>query len=315
MGWPRRSVGFLEGKLRWDARGFYLRRRGVDMLHVFEQIYRVPPDFPSLVTYHDSIFTVYPQWYSKDFMGTFDYNARHARHLLAVSECTRRDLIRYYGLPEARVSVMRQAVDHQVYRPIADQQALRAFAAAMSLPSRFLLALGPFAPKKNVDLTLRVFAGLKHGRYPDLALVLAGPPNAYWWDRVRQKVQKMGLKDVCFSQGLDNAGIAMLYNLAEALIFPSWYEGFGLPPIEAMACGCPVAASNTGSIPEMVEDAALLFDPADVEGATRQVEQLIGHGAQRQVFRERGLAQAAKFQWKDAAAAMLAAYRTVERTL
>jgi alpha-1,3-rhamnosyl/mannosyltransferase len=190
-----------------------------------------------------------------------------------------------------------------------------------ALPERFVLYLGSNKPHKNLVRLVEAWFQVSRSKFQvattsdvkrgtwNLKLVLAG----HWdprYPQAQQRAAELRLEDsVRFLGDVSEADLPALYNLATIFAFPSLYEGFGLPPLEAMACGTPVACANTSSLPEVVGDAALLFDPLDVEGMAATIAQTLSDASLRAALRARGLARARLFSWERTAKETLMAYR------
>lgn len=230
----------------------------------------------------------------------YDGAARNADEVLTLSAHARSQIIARLGIPPERITAIPCAVDHERFTPTPDEHDART-----DLPERFLLYPANLWPHKNHDRLLRAFARVG---MPDLALLLTGQtygralptaPNA--------RVRHLGL--VPFDQ------LPALYRRATATVFPSLFEGFGMPLVEAMACGCPVAASDRGAIAETCGDAALLFDPEDEEAIAEAISRVVLDDTLRERLRADGLTRAAGFCWDDVAARHVEVYRRAfERT-
>jgi len=302
---PSKLVRAAEDAFGWSLRARELRRRGVTLLHVFEHIYPAPPRFPSLVTFYDCIPKVRPQWGDASVRRAMDLNAARAKHLIAVSEWTKQDLLRVYGLPDDRVTVVPLGIDRRAFRPRppAETDALR---ARLKLPERFALTFGQ-SPRKNVEAVLEAYPAWT-ARDADLGLVVVGTRNVYG-ERLQALARERGLPRVLFPGEVSDDELAGLYSLAEVLVYASRYEGMGMPPLEAMACGCPVAASNASGIPEGVGDAGVLFDPESPADLRDRVAELLDSRDRRRDLSVKGTARAAAFTWERNARATLALYR------
>jgi glycosyltransferase involved in cell wall biosynthesis len=225
----------------------------------------------------------------------YDRAARRADEVLTLSEHARGQIVERLGIAPERVTAIPCAVDHDRFRPEPDDHD----AALPPLPERFLLYPANLWPHKNHERLLRAFAA---AGIEDLHLVLTGqtygrplrgPPS----DRVRH------LGHLPFEQ------LPALYRRATAMVFPSLFEGFGMPLVEAMACGCPVAASDRGAIAEVCGDAALRFDPTDTDAIADAIRRIVGDDGLRARLRSAGPARAAEFRWDDVAARHVAVYR------
>jgi glycosyltransferase involved in cell wall biosynthesis len=235
--------------------------------------------------------------------------ARRADHVLTISEHTKRDAIRHLGLPEARVTATPLAADESL-APIECVERIDALRERYALPPRYLLHVGTIEPRKNLRRLVEAF-GHATRSHRDVALVLAGAPG--WGD--------VGLEEAIAAQGLDGrvrllgfvaeGDLPALYTGAQALVYPSLYEGFGLPPLEAMQCGCPVVTSNVSSLPEVVGDAGLQVEPTSVAELAQAIERVLDDSALRQRLRQAGLERAKLFTWRRTAEVTADVYEQV----
>jgi len=226
-----------------------------------------------------------------------------ADHVLTVSQSSRRDIMERLRFPAERVSVVYPGIDRDQFKPD--------FSAASQSNSRpYILCVAGSDPTKNVETILEAFAQLPCELREAHDVVLVGDM------RRRQDVRdRVGQLDIAaqtkFAGVVDDAQLVYLYQHARVFVFPSRYEGFGFPVLEAMACGCPVITSNASSLPEVVGDAALLADPSDSNGFTKHLEQVLADEELRRVLRERGFARAAQFSWERTARETLRVFERV----
>lgn len=284
------------------------RRWGVDLLHV--QYVRPPrSDVPVATTIHDISFEHFPRLFTRRtrlrMRATIPWSARHSAVVLTGSEHARGDLIQAYGLPPERVVVTPYSADRRFRR--LDRAEADRLLAGIEVPERYLLCVGNLQPRKNLRRLLEAFATLPaHIRPP---LVVVGQP-AWLYDDVYAAVRNHQLgADVHFTGFVSTEQLIALYSRAHAFAYPSLYEGFGLPVLEALACGVPTLVSNRSSIPEVAGDAALLIDPEDVEAIAAGLERVICDETLRRGLAERGPRQAARFSWERCAEATARAYR------
>lgn len=236
-----------------------------------------------------------------------------ARLVIAVSEHTRRDLVRLLGVDPGKIRVAGNAVD-ALFRPVRDDtwRATERRRLASLLGGdpgeRFLLAVGTLEPRKNLTLLLEALALLRdRGRTP--TLVVAGR-EGWLYEPIYERIDRLRLQSqVRFLRGPDDRDLLALYNLAGVMVFPSLYEGFGVPPLEALACGAVVVCSSSSSLPEVVGDAALLVDPYDPDALARAIERALDDDRMREELSRRGPPRARRFQWSDSARAVHAALR------
>jgi glycosyltransferase involved in cell wall biosynthesis len=220
-----------------------------------------------------------------------------ATHVVASSEHTKQDIIDALGCRDGKITVIPLPV-LDLFRPVDDPARLARVRAKYRLPERFILFVGQLDPKKNIPTILRVFDALRKRGRPE-KLVIAGKRG--WREReVFRTLDELRLADDVVRTGyVELTDLPAVYTLARVLYFPSLYEGFGLPPLEAMACGTPVLASNAGSLPETVGDAAVLVDPLDAEKHVEELTKLLDDEALRGKMRSLGLARARAFRVED----------------
>lgn len=229
--------------------------------------------------------------------------------VMAVSEHTKGDIVRLLGVAPERIRVAPNAVD-AVFRPVEDPQWQEAEGRRLSLPPRFLLAVGTLEPRKNLVRLLDAVALLRD-RGKTLPLVVVGR-EGWLYEPIYEAAARHGLDrdgQVRFLRDAGDLDLLALYNLARVMVYPSLYEGFGLPPLEALACGAVVVASNASSLPEVLGDAALLVDPYDVEGLAHAIERAWDDDALRADLASCGPAQAARYSWSHSARAVYSALR------
>ncbi len=264
-----------------------------------------------VMTVHDLIFERFPEYMPRRRLRTFyrgltALGARRAAAILTVSNVTRCDLEAYYRVDAGKVHVVGGAVD-STFRRVDDRGRLAAVIDRYRLPRRFVLAVGAGRPHKNLAMLVDAFAGLDPSLAP--ALVIAGEYDPRFVDKVSARARTHGLEERVLRPGsVREADLPALYSLADVLVFPSLVEGFGLPPLEAMACGTPVLASNASSIPEVVGDAALSFDPRGPAQLATVLRRILSDADLRADLSRRGLARAREFSWDRVARATLGAY-------
>jgi len=264
---------------------------------------------PTVLTFYDVIPLLYPQTVSLQARVFFRIVAtvalRAARHILTVSEATRSDLIRYFSVPPETISVTPLAADSR-FRPQPSAEIVRV-RAKYNLPDRFILYFGINKPHKNLSALIEAFSQLSASHTPPL--IIGG-----LWDRrypqPRHKAAQLRMcESVRFLGPVDDADLPALYSAATIFVFPSLYEGFGLPVLEAMSCGTPVACANTSSLPEIAGDAARLFDPRSVVEMKEAMGALLEDDPLRADLSARGLERANLFSWQKTAAKTLRCYR------
>jgi glycosyltransferase involved in cell wall biosynthesis len=277
---------------------------------------------PSVVTIHDMIwffaekFSRHTPSFGKRKLMEWYYRfvpqfaVRNASAILTVSHAAKESIVQHLGLSPDQVFVTHEAAS-PIYRRVDDLEKIEAVRRKYHLASDFVLAIGSADPRKNVAALVRactLLPTLLQERY-QLAIVwthhLLAPGMA-------EQIKASGINSqVRFLEGVSDEELVLLYNAASLFVFPSLYEGFGLPPLEAMACGTPVVAANNSSIPEIVGDAALLFDAKDTEAMACVIAQVLADGALQAGLIEKGLKRAASFSWAKCARETVAVYRWV----
>jgi len=294
-----------------------LRKERVDLLHALAFVVPLFSSCPSVVTVYDLSFLLYPEGFkgSKRFyLGLFTrLSARKARRIIAISQSTKRDVVRLLRVSPDKVDVVYCGTD-QAFRPLPEAQ-VAAFRSQRGLPERFILFVGTIEPRKNVTSLIEAFANLQTCEPANLKLVIGGAKGWFYQD-VFARVEELALEDeVLFPGYIPASELPLWYNAAELFVYPSLYEGFGLPPLEAMACGAPVVVANTSSLPEVVGEAGVLVDPLDVEELAEAMRQVLGDEALRQEMKERGLRRAQGFSWAETAQGTVQVYqRAMEDT-
>ncbi|HEY3080133.1 MAG TPA: glycosyltransferase family 1 protein [Chloroflexota bacterium] len=287
-------------------------RGRLDLLHGLA--YAVPrlAPCPTVVTVHDLSFLRFPELFrgpNRLYLGAVTrMSVARARKVIAVSGSTKRELVELLGVPPERVEVIPNGLEPH-FRPLPHDEVER-FRRARGLPERFVLHVGTLEPRKNVPLLVGAYARLRRRGLPH-ALVLAGG-RGWLYDAIFAEVKARGLaEDVLFPGFIPEGEQPLWYNAAAAFAYPSVYEGFGLPPLESMACGTPVVVANSSSLPEVVGEAGLTVDPGDEAGLAEALGRLIEDGALRDRLRGAGLERAKLFDWNDVARRTVAVYRRV----
>jgi glycosyltransferase involved in cell wall biosynthesis len=306
----RLPTGRPSVRILWEQalQPWAVRRAKVDLLHSPAFVGPVLSSCPLVVTVHDLSFLFYPQNFralNRSYLRLFTrLSVRRARRVLAVSESTKRDLVQYYGLSAAKIDVVHNGVD-SAFRPLpADQVA--AFRRQAGLPDRFMLFVGTLEPRKNVVHLIEAYARLPEERPP---LVLVGG-KGWLYDQIFARVEALNLSgQVHFAGYVLAEDLPLWYNAADLFVYPSLYEGFGLPPLEAMACGTAVITSTASSLPEVVGKAGLMVDPTDTEALATAMEQVLTARDVREQMQAEGLAQAQGFSWQKAAQRTVDSYR------
>jgi glycosyltransferase involved in cell wall biosynthesis len=259
----------------------------------------------SVVTVHDLGFLYYPDAHRaadrRYLAWSTAWNARRSAAVVADSHATRADLVREYGVALSKVHVVYLGRDESL-APVDSPQVLSAMRARYRIGQRYLLYVGTLQPRKNLVRVVEGFARLAGTPgMLDLQLVLAGK-RGWLYEELFSQVRRLGLEGrVLFPGYVDDADLAALYSGALGYVYPSLHEGFGIPVLEAQACGVPVMTSNNSSLPEVAGDAALLVDPTDVDAIAEAMRQLAADADLRASLVERGFANVRRFSWEKCA--------------
>ncbi len=285
----------------------------VELLH--SPHYTRPIRLPcaSVVTFHDMTFFLYPHLHTRVkrlfFPGMIRISARRADALIAVSEQTRLDAIRILHLSQEKITTIPLGI-HPDFHPIQDQTTLQACREKYRLPQTFILYVGLVEPRKNLPVLLKAYHLLLQKQSPP-PLVIAGRMG-WGAQEVLQHVKQLGLQDkVIFTGYVDAADLPLVYNLAQLFVYPSRYEGFGFPPLEAMACGTPTITSAVSAMPDHVGQAAVLVQPDNPQALHTAMLDLLTQPDYRKRLSQAGPQQVAKFTWAETARQTRVLYQKV----
>lgn len=304
-------------RIAWEQglQPLLLKAKGVDLLHAPVNVLPLALPTPAVLTIHDLSFVRYPATFSAAKrhyqMALTAFSARRARLVLTDSEHTRRDVIALLGVRPERVRTVYPGVG-AAFRPQPPAM-VAAFRQRRGLPERYFLHVGTLQPRKNLERLIDAFARFKRRTGQPHALVLAGGKGWLYEGLVRRAQQSDVEGSVQFVGFAAAKDLPLWYAAADALVFPSLYEGFGFPVVESMACGTPVLTSTASCLPEVAGGAAVLFDPFDVEGMADGMARLASDRPWREHLRDLGFVQAAAFTWERTARAVMQAYADAGR--
>ena len=314
----RPILGRPAARIAWEQAvlPLHLRARSADLIHGLVNVLPMATNLPGVVTVHDLSFLRMPDKFpaSKRLYLAWLCRASVAKaaHVIAVSRQTAADLVYFFGVDDVKISVIPHGVDAR-FAP-AGPQAVELFRRRNALPERFLFYLGTLEPRKNLELFLTAFAAWHAQAAAEdrsVKLVLAGA-KGWFYQEIFRRVAELGLEEsVLFPGYLPDADLPDRFRAAEAFVYPSVFEGFGLPVLEAMACGTPVLCSRAAALLEVAGDNALTVPAYDVAAWVAGIALLTGQAAVRDELRRRGLRQAAQFTWQKAACATWHVYETV----
>jgi glycosyltransferase involved in cell wall biosynthesis len=292
-----------------------LMREKPDVFHAPHYVLPVAVRSRSVVTIHDCIHLTFPQYlpnraayaYARGAMWSA---ARKSDRILTVSEASKRDILHFFNVPPEKIVVVYNGIDERFWiQPSAEE--IARVRERFQLDHGFVLYAGTIKPHKNLVRLIEAFALLRTGEFEELKLLIIGDEISKL-PALRRAVHSHKLhKHVRFLGFLPDETLAALYRLASVFVFPSLYEGFGLPPLEAMASGTPVVTSNVSSLPEVAGDAAILVDPYDVSSIVDGVRRVLTDPLLADDLRKRGLARARDFSWERSVARTHDIYRLV----
>ncbi len=288
-------------------------------IDVFHEINFIAPFFkqcPTVITVHDlafkfvsDSFTLRNRLYIEQLMKrSIDTSDR----VIAVSECTKKDIMLNYKIKEQKVKVIYPGIDES-FHPITDlkEKISNLVKAKYGITRNFILTVSLISPRKNLINLIRAFTRLKKKGAIDHQLVIVGKKGWLFKEVFEEAATSNYKKDIIFCGFVPQDDLVMLYNAADVFTYPSLYEGFGLPLLEAMACGCPVVTSNLSSIPEVCSDAALLVDPHDPAGLADAIFRILADSCLKKSLVEKGRMRASAFSWRRTAEETMRLYNSL----
>ena len=288
-----------------------LRRRPVDILHVQ---YTAPPLAPcdTVVMIHDLSFEHIPETFKRrswmQMRLTVRRTARSASHIVTDSEYSRQDILRTYRLPPERVTTTPLAASSR-FKPVNDRRVLEKY----SIAGDYILAVGSIQPRKNIARLIRAYT-LMLSQHPGPKLVIVGKQAWLSEETLKAAALSSARESIVFTGYVPESDLAALYTGALCFAYPSFFEGFGIPLLEAMRCGTPTITSDRTSLPEVVGDASLLIDPFDEQSIADGLRRVISDAALREQLRSRGFVQSSLFDWRETARRTLGVYEQVFHT-
>jgi glycosyltransferase involved in cell wall biosynthesis len=279
-----------------------LRREGIDLFHAPHYVLPALTPCKSIVTIHDCIHLRFPQYLPSRLSYAYAraslwVAAHRSARVLTVSEASKRDILRYFRVPERKIDVIYNAIDERFGETPSPEEVERV-RERYQLNDPYVLYAGNIKPHKNLERLIEAFHALRRQGFEHVKLLIIGDEISKY-ATLRRAVHRYKLhKHVRFFGFVPDRTLAVLYRLAGVFVFPSLYEGFGLPPLEAMASGTPVITSNVSSLPEVVGDAALLIDPYDSDALADAMARVLTDKALQDDLRRRGFARVREFSWE-----------------
>jgi glycosyltransferase involved in cell wall biosynthesis len=298
-------------RILWEQTRLAALSGGVDLLHGLAFVAPLLARCPTMITVHDLSFLRFPNAF-RPFNRTYlalatRASVRRARCVIAVSESTRQDVIALLGAPPDKVVVVYNGVT-EAFSPAPAPQAVEQ-ARQLGLPERYILYVGTLEPRKNLVRLLDAYAALRRRSADAPPLVIAGG-KGWYYEEIERRVDELDLgQQVIFPGFVPAEDLPWLYRGAALFVYPSIFEGFGLPVLEAMACGAPVITSTVSSLPEVAGDAALLVDPEDTEGLADAMHRALCEPGLAEALRAAGIERARRFSWDHTAAETAGHYR------
>jgi glycosyltransferase involved in cell wall biosynthesis len=292
------------------------RRSGLDLLHSPHYTRPLGLSCASVVTFHDMTFFLYPQLHTRSkrlfFPWMMRMSARLADAIIADSESTRRDALKILSIPEEKIFTVPLGIGEEFHR-ITDMHLLEDCRRRYNLPQTFFLYVGLVEPRKNLPLLLNAYARLAQQEEPPMLVVV----GRFGWmvEDVLRQVEALQLQDrVLFTGYIPDQDLPLVYNLAQTLLYPSRYEGYGFPPLEAMACGTPVITTAVSAMRDQVGDAGLLIPPQDEQALFEAMRRLSRDPSLRRALAVQGQQQAEKYTWNQTALKTLQVYQRVAQS-
>jgi glycosyltransferase involved in cell wall biosynthesis len=300
--WPVKK-GWTQVRLSYE-----LWRRPTDVFFIPAHVLpRVSPK-KSVVTIHDVGFRRLPQLYRDRDRRFHEWStkdiAKRAERVITVSEFSGREISELYGIDPNKIAITPNGIDHDRYRPLSDPAEIEERLIRYRISKPYLVSISRLEAKKNISNLVKAFTLFKarRGVGDPTKLVLIGNPG-FGFEEIKKAIADSNVKQDILQLGyVPEADKPAILNGAQALIHPSWYEGFGIPPVEAMACGCPVLSSDAASLPEIIgKDAAIYFPPGELDGMAEAMARIQDEQGLAQKLRLAGITQASKYTWKNTA--------------
>lgn len=294
-----------------------LKLKSMNQLDIVHDTYEIGPlsikmPFKRIITVHDLSPFLFPNTFSSSNVLFhkifFSKTLRSVDKIITVSESTKYDLVTYFNVPEDRIKVIFNGVDTK-FRSLREND-VNEFLKKYNINFPFILYVGTLEPRKNLPTLIKAYYQLKKKNI-NHKLVIAGR-KGWKYQKIFETIDKLNLKDdIIFTGYVPENDLPALYNAADLFVYPSIYEGFGLPPLEAMACGTPVITSNTSSLPEVVGDAGIMVDPLDINELAHSMHEVLTNSALKIDLRKKGLERAKMFNWEKCGRETLEVYENV----
>lgn len=289
-----------------------------DIYHFFNFI--VPPRIKGKVitTIHDMTYELYPETMDKRNLkrikNDIQYSVNRADKIITVSESSKKDIINFLSVDESKIEVIYNGVEYDRFNKSYSEDEKSKIRVKYTLPENYILYMGTLEPRKNIESIIEAFSLFKKENTPsskNIKLVIAGK-KGWLFESIFNLVHKLNIKDdVIFTDYIAENDKSIIYNMASLFIFPSLYEGFGIPVLEAMASSVPVITSSVSSLPEVAGDAAILVAPKDIQSIAKYIGEILGNEELNKNLVEKGHKQAKKFTWESSAEKLVNIYRNL----
>lgn len=317
-------------KRQWEALSspIFFNLAGIDILHVTslfesEAFVSIPPiSGKIIVTMYDLIPLIFRNYYldrtpiewQTHYIESLDMVKKYTDGIFAISECTKIDSMKLLDYPEEKIEVVYGGISDFFYI-VDDDDLLHKTKNKYGIQEKFILYTAAEDPRKNYDIVIKAFDILQNEYNDRCQLVLVGRASSEWKERMINLCVSLGIKkgSLVFTGYIDDAELNLLYNAASLFIFPSLYEGFGLPILEAMSCGTPVISANNSSLPEVCGDAAIMVDATDSKELAQKINKVLSSPALQAELREKGFENIKRFSWAKAAEKTLSFYKRIVR--
>lgn len=292
-----------------------LRELKADLYHGLGFVAPLRAPCPTVVTVFDLSFITQPRTHkrmNRIYLSLFTrWSCRRAARVITISEWTKRDVVQHFGIAPEKVVAIPLGVDHDCFKP-QPPEAIAMFKAQHGIGDHAIFYLGSLEPRKNLPRLIEAFAVLTSQSSIGKLQLFVGGSLAWKYDDIFTRIRQLGLEErVRLIGRVSDVDLPQWYSACAVMAYPSLYEGFGLPPLEAMACGAPVVTSNATSLPEVVGDAGITVDPTDVRALAEALHRVLSDDALRAVLRAQSLARAAQFTWQRTAERTVEVYRKV----
>lgn len=296
-----------------------IKKDSIDIYHVSQNGIGLSQNIDCLkiVTIHDLIPYIMPETVGKGYLLKFLRDMpqiiSEADAIITVSEYSKKDILKFFPINPDKVFVTPLAAD-KIYKPLNKNDCRKYIAKKYNINSPFILYLGGFSPRKNVSSLIKAYKKVSEDIKKDIKLVICGSKKDDIENLINMNLNSKTSENIIFTDFIPNEDLPIFYNSCEVFVYPSLYEGFGLPPLEAMSCGTPVITSNTTSIPEVTDNAALLIDPLNVDMLSEKLYQVLTSDFIRKDLSNKGLNRSLEFSWIKTAENTLEVYEKIYKT-